>query len=563
MKNDKVIGQSSKADTSCQLANLFRVGNLSKIEIENLTYLGKIWGFLKYYHPAVGNGKFDWDTELLRVLPKVIAANSKTSFSDIMENWLDGLGQVGVCQTCSITIKSDGSNKLMPDFNWIISGNTLNKSLVKKLKYIIENRHQGEGYYIAVSNSGNAVFSNENGYESSHYPGDKYRLLALFRYWNIIQYYFPYKYLIGEDWNKILPEFIPKFIAAKDSIQYVLACQELVVRIHDSHASVWENKILEEYRGKYFPLVQTRFIEGELVVTGYYMDTLNIKKQIKIGDVVKSIDGQEVKTLIDKYLYLTNGSNYEVQLRNLPLRPLMRSQKPNLDLVVTRGEKIFKINVKNVYLDSLYRNDDYYSTPADTSYKLINGNIGYVFAGKYKNEQLENIKRYFESTKGMIIDLRHYPNDIMPYTFGAFIKAHSTPFAKLTRVDLDAPGHFSLEDPLVNGEENKNCYQRRIVIIVNSETQSQGEFTTMALQSSPNVIVIGSKTSGADGNYSSIVLPGGILTWFSGKGVYYPDGSETQRVGVKIDLKVYPTIKGIKAGRDELVEKAIEIINKS
>jgi C-terminal processing protease CtpA/Prc len=44
--------------------------------------------------------------------------------------------------------------------------------------------------------------------------------------------------------------------------------------------------------------------------------------------------------------------------------------------------------------------------------------------------------------------------------------------------------------------------------------------------------------------------------------VYYPDGTETQRVGIIPDIYVTPTIKGIKEGRDELLEKAIEIINK-
>jgi len=44
-------------------------------------------------------------------------------------------------------------------------------------------------------------------------------------------------------------------------------------------------------------------------------------------------------------------------------------------------------------------------------------------------------------------------------------------------------------------------------------------------------------------------------------GVYYPDGQQTQRIGIVPDIVVKPTIKGIQEGRDELLEKAIEIIN--
>lgn len=60
---------------------------------------------------------------------------------------------------------------------------------------------------------------------------------------------------------------------------------------------------------------------------------------------------------------------------------------------------------------------------------------------------------------------------------------------------------------------------------------------------------------------STIYLPGGLITMISGIGVYYPDGTETQRVGIVPDIEVKPTIEGIKNGKDELLEKAIEIIN--
>ena len=43
-------------------------------------------------------------------------------------------------------------------------------------------------------------------------------------------------------------------------------------------------------------------------------------------------------------------------------------------------------------------------------------------------------------------------------------------------------------------------------------------------------------------------------------GVYYPDGKETQRIGIIPDIKIKPTIRGIIEGRDEMLEKAIEII---
>ena len=82
----------------------------------------------------------------------------------------------------------------------------------------------------------------------------------------------------------------------------------------------------------------------------------------------------------------------------------------------------------------------------------------------------------------------------------------------------------------------------------------------MAFRAGRNTTIIGSTTAGADGNLSWIILPGGLRTGISGIGVFYPNGTSTQRVGIIPDIKIEPTINGIKSGKDELLEKAIEII---
>ena len=85
----------------------------------------------------------------------------------------------------------------------------------------------------------------------------------------------------------------------------------------------------------------------------------------------------------------------------------------------------------------------------------------------------------------------------------------------------------------------------------------------MAFKTASNSITIGSSSAGADGNISILSLPGGVKTMISGIGVYYPDGTETQRIGIKPDIEIHPSIKGISEQRDEILEKAIEIIENS
>jgi len=96
--------------------------------------------------------------------------------------------------------------------------------------------------------------------------------------------------------------------------------------------------------------------------------------------------------------------------------------------------------------------------------------------------------------------------------------------------------------------------------LVDEVSQSQAEYTAMAFRSTPRSIVVGSATAGADGNVSTIVLPGGLSTMISGIGVFYPDKKPTQRVGIVPDVEVKPTIAGIRAGRDEVLEEALRQI---
>jgi C-terminal processing protease CtpA/Prc len=98
------------------------------------------------------------------------------------------------------------------------------------------------------------------------------------------------------------------------------------------------------------------------------------------------------------------------------------------------------------------------------------------------------------------------------------------------------------------------------VVLVDETSQSQAEYTTMAFRAAPRTVVIGSTTAGADGNVSQIPLPGGYSTMISGLGVFYPDKRPTQRVGIVPDREVKPTIAGVKAGRDEVLEAALRAI---
>ncbi len=94
------------------------------------------------------------------------------------------------------------------------------------------------------------------------------------------------------------------------------------------------------------------------------------------------------------------------------------------------------------------------------------------------------------------------------------------------------PGLFTFTPNLGVEGNGPEHYKGKIAILINETTQSSAEYHTMAFRTAPNSKVFGSTTAGADGNVSRILLPGNISTMISGIGIYYPDGTETQRIGI-------------------------------
>ncbi|MDR0230818.1 MAG: peptidase S41 [Dysgonamonadaceae bacterium] len=532
---------------------------LDKQHITDLELLGKIWGFLKYYHPAIANGNYNWDYELFRILPVILHSKSKEDRNNILYEWIENLGEVQpAINTYSL---NPDSVKIYPDIEWI-EDKVLLDSVSNQLIDIKNASRSDKHYYIDYRSKyriekmqySNPTFKHENGYESLNYIDAGYRLLSLFRYWNIIQYHYPYKYLTDEDWNDILPEFIPKFVYATTKQDYKLILARLISRIHDSHASI---PFIYDSKGNNIVPVEITFVENQAVVTKLYKVDGNKKPQLQIGDIILKIDNKSVDYIIQQNIPITSASNYPTLLRNISF-DLLRTDREKLFIHFDRNGELMTdtiscvpINQVNIsYKSSQYKPLIEIFKPHDITYLYLGSAIGGTIPNKI-------------TSKGMIIDLRGYPTrqNVKGYWNFYYLYPHPIEFVKFTHGSAVMPGLFIFSESLKIGAENTNYYKGKKVLLVDEWTASHAEFMAMKYQCSPNTIIIGSTTVGADGDVSRISLPGGLQTAISGIGVYYPDGKETQRIGIIPNIEIKSTIKGIREGRDELLEKAIEIIN--
>lgn len=531
---------------------------LTKQQTENLYVLAKVWGFLKYHHPEVAKGNSSFDEELFKIMQPVANAASAEKRNELLLNWINTLGNENSYRKAEeLPVKEV---HVKPNTGWINDKQLFNDILINKLNSIYTHRNRSDNAYIKlVPRVLNPNFDGEEKYIAMAAEDDGLRILALFRYWNAIEYFYPSKYLIKENWDDILKEFIPKFAAERSLTGYKLNSLKIINRIHDTHASIYGDKDLSALFGTNHSATKARMVQGKLIAYTAVDDDLAKDDAVKIGDEILTVNGKTVVEYRKALEELLCASNPSAANRNF-VSYILRGNGDSLpvtyehDGVVKRGS--LKLYPQKTINDASAKK--YYAKP---SYKLLNDSIGYITIATAKVADLKTIFETFKNTKGVVIDIRNYPAEFMPFEMGKYLKPEPSPFVKFSNGNINNPGLFTFKYTVSNGSKNKDYYKGRIVILVDERTQSSAEYTTMALSTAPNAIVMGSQTAGADGNVSMIPFPGGFGSYISGIGVFYPDGKETQGIGIVPDIEVRATREGIKKGVDELLEKAMQYIS--
>ena len=195
--------------------------------------------------------------------------------------------------------------------------------------------------------------------------------------------------------------------------------------------------------------------------------------------------------------------------------------------------------------------------------------IGYVPVFYVTNKDERKAFKQLQRCKGIIFDMRGYPQD---NSFEHFpYRLQSGNFAPAIKIDVPyrrknhvvagvykffgktAYHRFSLRSLLYRK------YHQPIIALIDEGSISAAETSCMVLKANRKELVfIGRTTAAANGNVHSLVLPGGVMTRLAIVAASYPDGRPFQRVGIRPEVPVQPTIQGIRAGKDEILEKALE-----
>lgn len=514
------------------------------LQIHAIVQASRIWGFAKYHHPAFASRSINADAEYFCLLNDVLQAPDSMK-NDICLKWISGLGPY------AIRDEEDGENiETFNDFNWISDSLSLGRALSDSLMRL-RDADPGNNQYVKQTPVNVSYIETQY----SDIPKDDvaYRLLGVAKFWNAVDSYSPNRNLTDRPWDDVLAEYIA--LAFDRSISFSALYSRMVSELCDTHVNSWYIPI---FGGRFVPLM-CQFAEDRLFVA----DTCSlVPNNFEIGDEIILIDSvSPIKRLNELAPYIPH-SNRSSLLRDGSYATLLTAKNEACVEYVREGKTYTTIISSVDGSKFVNRRFSSQNTSTKPEFKKVADGIGYINISNLTCKDEQDLENFLASCDKLIIDLRSYPAeyDVLHKLLSTFFFSQAREAAEVLLPQAHRPGGFirTTVSTRKTSEPDK-LYKGKLVLLVNAHSQSMSEYFTMFLQTIPGSVTIGSQTAGADGDVTRIQLPYASFN-ITGAGICYPDGTNAQRNGVKIDKVVEPSAEGMIRGVDEQLQEAIDYL---
>ncbi|MFY1828340.1 S41 family peptidase [Myxococcus fulvus] len=396
----------------------------------------------------------------------------------------------------------------------------------------------------------------DNAYAEAPYPSRELRLLAAVRLWNVVELFFPYRHLMDVDWSQALPGMLKRFEAAQDAKEYALEVAKSARELRDGHVSLSGHPAFKDLWGGIAAPIEARDIDGKVVVTS--LSNASLAQGLQVGDVIEKVDAEPIDERIRRIDAIHQAST-EAATRLFHIY-LALAGPPDSEVTFTvLGEKGRReVKVKR---PAAFSRPERPHEP----FKLLEGNIGLVNLSQLEPGEVPEVMRKVQATRAVVFDLRGYPRGtaglLAPYLNVKRAKTWSRFEVPVVAGSTLVNGRMALMQELPTAEVP--VYRGRTVALIDERAVSQAEHLGLMLEVTSGATFVGSPTAGANGNMTYAVLPGGIWMSFTGMDTRHADGGQLQRKGLTPHVAVRPTLAGVRAGRDEVLERALRLLQET
>ncbi|GAA4900851.1 hypothetical protein GCM10023311_28140 [Flaviramulus aquimarinus] len=365
--------------------------------------------------------------------------------------------------------------------------------------------------------------------------------------YNVIQHFYPYFEEAETNWDKALETALKQSFSDQTADDHLITLQKFMAPLKDGHVRVWMGNAVP-----YVPAINWEWVEDKLIITEVKNDTLNIK----VGDIVTKIDKQLPKNYFeDINSRISAGTKGSLDFK-----------AQDLSLFGKKDSKlVLEVNGKTI---NLKRDKNYTYTSVSipiqkNKYKLLDNNIFYLNLDTIEMDTITSLMPQLKTSKGIICDMRGYPNSNHDF-ISHLLKENDTSKAWLRIPKIIYPNQNKIVGYEDTGWEieTKEPYlgDKKIVFIIDSRAISYAESYMSFIEGYKLATIVGQPTAGTNGNINPFKLLGNFNVNWTGMKVIKHDGSQHHAIGILPNIYVNKTIEGVKSGKDEFLEKAIQVV---
>jgi hypothetical protein len=385
------------------------------------------------------------------------------------------------------------------------------------------------------------VIVDDKDWPEAPYPSRELRIFAGLKAWGVITKFYPYLDLPNE-WDAELPHALAELEAAPNADAYRDALKAYGTHLHDGHISVYRN---DQKRG--LPSIEARIVERMPIITRVWEPGA----QVKLGDEIVAIGGVPIARAREAQLRLTSGGT-----------PAARDNGAMVQLLAGELDVPAALDVRGadgkLRTVSLPRHPPA-PPPAPEHYKLI-GELGYADLRDLMPDEIDAMFKKFAQAPAILLDMRGYPHgtawQMTPYL--NVKKATKGALFLQPLVEQGGTDKWTMFIQPLTQNPAIQPYAGKVIVLIDDRAISQAEHSCLFFEQAAHVTFIGTHTHGSNGDITSIRLPGGWRMRFTGQAVRHVDGRQLQQVGIQPTIVAEPTIAGIRAGKDEVLDRAIQ-----
>ncbi len=522
----------------------------------------RIWVTVEYFHPQVASGPVDWDSALVEAIPKVRAASNDEQFRTAIAAML---GRVQDSETRVLTVGAQQNEHVPDDPQISVLSRATGTAYVSNLRSNDRTfvHFAGGTAMVRLSVPKASAELNQNkpptqAIISNPYPSVEARILSAIKLWGAIRYFFAYKDLMDDDWDDILPTYLPKLIAASDALIYNLVLSDLLTHLTDTNAAP-HSQTLDAYFGEATVGLQIRLLEKYPIVTDV-LDPDAKAAGVAPGDVLKRIAGVSTTDVFNRLVQYVPASTPQRSGYDTIRQVANGPEGSEVELLIedVKGES-HAVKLKR-------RKSWNPMQPTEAAVRVLPGNIGYIDLERISYSDAESAFQQVKATKAIIFDLRAAAAPAAQHIAAHLVSQANVAAAFVTtpialRPDIPSNGTVSqsastFEVRAVPNPQSPH-YSGKTIALIDERTIGEAEYAGLSFEAANQTAFYGEPSAGACCGTVALTLPGNVTVTYSTQDIRHANAGKLQRLGIQPNVVVPTTAKGLRVGKDEVLDAAL------